>query len=62
MARCTSSAATDESTPPERPQMTLASPTCSRILRMDSSMMDSGVNVGAQPQASQRKLRRTSMP
>ena len=28
IARCTSSAATDESTPPESPQMTLPSPTC----------------------------------
>ena len=51
MARYMSSAATDESTPPERPRIALESPTCSRILRMDSSMIDSGVNVGAQPQA-----------
>ncbi len=51
MALCMSSAATDESTPPERPRMALFSPTCSRILRMDSSMMETGVNVGAQRQA-----------
>ena len=46
MARYMSSAATDESTPPERPRIALDSPTCSRILRMDSSMIDSGVNDG----------------
>ena len=51
MALCMSRAATDESTPPERPRMALASPTCARILRMDSSMMEAGVNVGAQRQA-----------
>ena len=51
MARYMSSAATDESTPPERPRIALDSPTCSRILRMDSSMIDSGVNDGAQPHA-----------
>ena len=32
-ARCTMAAATAESTPPERPQMTCASPTCARIAR-----------------------------
>ena len=51
MALCMSSAATDESTPPDSPRIALASPTCSRISRMDSSMIDTGVNVAAQRQA-----------
>jgi hypothetical protein len=37
VARWISAAATDESTPPERPRMTSSSPTCSRIFAIASS-------------------------
>ena len=48
-ARCTSSAATAESTPPESAQMTCSSPTCSRMRATCSSMTCSAVHVGAAP-------------
>ncbi len=38
MARCSRAAATDESTPPESPQITFSSPTISLIVATDSSM------------------------
>ena len=44
-ARCTSSAATEESTPPERPQMTLPSPTCSRMRAICSSTIEAADQV-----------------
>ena len=42
IARCTSRAATDESTPPESPQITRPVPTCARILSICSSMIEAG--------------------
>ena len=53
MALCTSTAATDESTPPDRPRIALSvGPTCSRMRCTCSSMIDAGVHVGVQSQAS----------
>ena len=49
MARCTSAAATAESTPPDSPQMAWPSPTCSRIAPTCSSTMLSMVQDGRQP-------------
>ena len=51
MALYMSRAATDESTPPESPRMALLSPTWARICLIDFSMIEEGVNTGAQPQA-----------
>ncbi len=48
-ARCTSAAATAESTPPDRAQMTRASPTCARIAATWSAMTLPGVQSGASP-------------
>ncbi len=62
MARWTSIAAVEESTPPERPQMAFASPTCSLIFSTASVMMFTGVQSGVQPQASKRKFLRISVP
>jgi hypothetical protein len=56
MARCTSIAAVEESTPPDRPQIARLSPTCSRILSTASVMMFTGVQFGAEPHASNRKV------
>ena len=61
-ARCTSSAATDESTPPDRPQMTLPSPTCARMRAICSSTIDAADHVMSQPQTSRRKCVSTSWP
>ena len=61
-ALCTSSAATDESTPPERPQMTRPSPTCARIRSTCSSITDAAVQVRSQPQMSPRKRSRICVP
>ncbi len=61
-ARCTSSAATEESTPPERPQITLPSPTCSRIRRTCSSTIEAADQVRSQPHTSVRKRVRISWP
>ena len=61
-ARCTSVAATAESTPPERAQITLPSPTCSRIVATDSSTNDSAVQSPAQPATLNRKLRSNWLP
>ena len=51
-ARCTRSAATEESTPPESAHRTSASPTCSRIRATASSTMFTGVQSGSSPQPS----------
>ena len=61
-ARCTSSAATDESTPPERPQITLPSPTCSRMRRICSSATEAAFQPMSQPQMSSRKRVRICVP
>ena len=54
-------AATDESTPPERPQMACPSaPTCARTAAMASSTNEPGVQVGARPATSKRNAPRTS--
>jgi hypothetical protein len=52
MARCSSAATTDESTPPDRPSSTLPSPTCRRTAAMASAMMLPGVQALPQPQMS----------
>src|SRR5680860_730589 len=49
-------AATAESTPPDRPQITQPAPTCSLIRSVDSSIMDTGVQVGARSQTLNRKF------
>ena len=61
-ARCTSAAATEESTPPERPQTACPSPTWSRTAATASSMKASIVQEPAQPQMPCTKLRRISEP
>ena len=62
-ARCTSTAATEESTPPESPQITRRSgPTISWIRAISVSMKCPGVQSGVQPQISNRKLLRISPP
>ena len=62
MARCTSAAATAESTPPERPQMALPSPTWARIFSTCSSMTLPVVHVGSMPAPRYRKFSSTSWP
>ena len=52
MALCTSAAATAESTPPDRPQMTRASPTWARTAATPLSMTEVMVQSGAHPQTS----------
>ena len=49
MARCTSAAATAESTPPESPQSTRLSPTAARMAATCSSMTLAVVHVGSAP-------------
>ena len=61
MARCTSAAATAESTPPDSPQIARPSPTCSRISSTCSSTMFSMVQDGRHP-ASSRKRARMRVP
>ena len=61
MARCTSAAATAESTPPDSPQIARPPPTCSRISATCSSTMFSMVQDGRQP-ASSRKRARMRVP
>jgi hypothetical protein len=61
-ARCTSSAATEESTPPESPQITRPSPTCARIAAICSSMIDAALHVRSQPQMSDRNVVRICCP
>ena len=62
IARWTSSAATDESTPPERPQITRPSPTWVRIFSICSSMIEAGLQVRSQPQMSSRNVVSTCWP
>jgi len=62
MARCTISAATALSTPPESPQMARASPTCPRMRSTCSSMRWVAVQVGEQSQASNRNHLSRSLP
>ncbi len=62
IARCTSSAATAESTPPDSAQITRPfGPTCSRTRSVASSTKDRAFQSRRQPQAS-RKLTRTFVP
>ena len=63
IARCTSTAATAESTPPERPQMARRfGPTSARILAISCSTKCPGVQSGSQRQMPNRKLWRISVP
>jgi hypothetical protein len=62
MARCTSAAATAESTPPDNAQMTRSSPTMARIAATCSSMIEAIVHVGLHPARSMTNRRSTCMP
>ena len=62
MALCTSAAATDESTPPLTAARTRSPPTCARMRATLSSMMEAGVQSGAQPQISTAKCLSSSAP
>ena len=61
-ARWTSIAATLESTPPDRPQMTRPSPTCARMRATCSSTIEAADQVRSQPQTSPRNVLRMSCP
>ena len=61
-ARWTSSAATEESTPPESPQITRPSPTWARIAATCSAITDCGDHCSSQPAMSRRKRVRISVP
>ena len=61
-ARCASIAVTVESTPPETPQTTPPSPTCSRIAATARSAWDRGDHPPAIPQMSSAKLRNRFAP
>ena len=58
----TSSAATEESTPPERPQITRPSPTWAWIFSTCSAITDCGDHCCSQPATSRRKRVRISVP
>ena len=62
MAFETSAATTLESTPPESPRITRLSPTCSRMAAIESSMIESIVQLFARPQMSKRKLASIWLP
>ena len=62
MAFAQSAATTDESTPPESPKITRASPTCARIASTASSMMESIFHDGSSPHTPNRKFRSSSSP
>jgi hypothetical protein len=62
IARSSSAATTDESTPPERPRITRSPPTCPRTRAIASSMMLAGVHSVRQPQISTAKRRSMSAP
>ena len=57
IARCTSAAATEESTPPDSPQSATPSPTCARTRAIASSMNASIVQVPCSPQMRAREVR-----
>ena len=58
----TSSAATEESTPPESPQITRPSPTWACTFATCSAITDSGDHCCSQPATSRRKRVRISVP
>ena len=62
MARCTSAAATAESTPPDSPQIARPSPTWARTAATVSSMIDDVVQLCGIPAISCRNRRSTSCP
>ena len=62
MARCTSAAATAESTPPDSPQIARPSPTWARTASTVSSMIDDVVQLCGIPAMSCRNRRSTSCP
>ena len=55
-------AATDESIPPDSPQITGSGPTCFRMEATVSSMNEAILHLPEQPQISNRKFRRMSVP
>ena len=62
MARCTSAAATAESTPPESPQMARPSPTCRRMASIAVSTIEDVVQSCRAPHASTRKRSNSRWP
>ena len=62
IALCRSTAATDESTPPESPRTTPSDPVFSRIFRTLLSTKECIVQSGESPQTRKRKLARISGP
>ena len=62
IARCTSTAATLESTPPDRPQITLPVPTCERMRAICSSTIEAALQAMSQPQMSRRNVVRIVCP
>ena len=62
IARWTSSAAVAESTPPERPQIALASPTWAWIAEICASITEAGDHLSLAPTTSRRKRVRISVP
>ena len=62
IARWTSTAATLESTPPDRPQITLPLPTCARMRAICSSTIDAALQAMSQPQMSRRNVVRIVCP
>lgn len=62
MARCSNIAVTEESTPPERPRITLSSPTCWRIRSTASSMIFAGVHRASHWQMSRTKRSSIRIP
>ena len=62
IALCKSTAATDESTPPDNPRITLSSPTCAFNCLQVSSTNESGVQSPEHPQISTTKFFIKSFP
>ncbi len=62
IARWISAAATEESTPPDRPRITCSAPTCSRMRMTDSSTKFGIVQSGFAPHSSSTKRRNIAGP
>jgi hypothetical protein len=62
IARCTSTAAVAESTPPESPQIARPLPTWARMRSTCSSITEAADQVRSQPAISRRKRVRISVP
>src|ERR1700709_1022111 len=62
IAWCNNTAATDESTPPDKPKTTLSSPNFSCTAAMVVSMKESGVQSCEHPQISTKKFCSNCLP